>query len=711
VVDFEPGQAKELDLVKLTKYPYDDDIDELSYTVLDPLPVGFGYQLNGQRLLLTADASAVKGSTTSITLAVRDALKEGQTGRVQLRVVPSTRPLARPVADTQITKRGATTSVDVLANDTATNPFPDVPLRVVGIRGLDGGALPAGISISPSADRSRLAVTVSDSAEPVDVTLQYQVADATNDPDRMVWGTVTISVQDVPDPVTALRVTEFGDRMLRLGWSPGLFNNSPITEYRVTLSEAGGGALSTTSCTITVGCTVTTPGNGPDYAVRIAVVAVNAIGDSDPAQLPGTIWSDVIPPPPVGVTATPLDHGLRVAWRKPATTSGTPVDGYVVTVAGQSVTVTVSPDDAAGTEYSRSISNASIANGTAVAFSVSARNKAPNSLATWNEAGGSAIPAGPPIVSASPTASASTTDGTTASVAWAGAFAPNGKAIVNYYVVRHGGSAPSCTVSGVDTGNPVVSPPTGPEVQTLPGTTTSATFGALSPNTSYSFTVYAYNGQGCTASATVTATPRAAPGTVTAATIVAPSAREGGVWDFRLMDVTIASGSADVDSFVYRLSGGTTDATQSTAVPFGSYLTSGATHYGNDVSVEVKACRQYPELLLCSASWSAPIHLGRPVSVGMSGLQAVETVPPATGLAPGEGYWTWTGAPAVAASGSPGYDAVTITCGPADDPATPTQCEVVGGGLLGDEYPALTVSVTANGVVYTRTYNWADTPH
>src|SRR5690606_34848670 len=148
-----------------------------------------------------------------------------------------------------------------------------------------------------------------------------------------------------------------------LGWSPGLFNNSPITEYRVALSDAGGATLSTTSCTITVGCTVSTPGNGPDYAVRISIVAVNEIGESEPAQLPGTIWSDVIPPPPVGVTSTPLDHGLRVVWRKPVTTAGTPIDSYVVSVAGQSVTVTVSSEDAAGTEYSRSITGSAIANG------------------------------------------------------------------------------------------------------------------------------------------------------------------------------------------------------------------------------------------------------------------------------------------------------------------------------------------------------------
>jgi hypothetical protein len=712
VIEFEPGQEKELDLVKLTKYPYDDDIDELTYTVLDPLPTGFGYRLNGQRLQLIADSSAVKGSTTSITLAVRDALNDGQAGRVELRVVPSTRPLARPAPDATIAKRGETTVVDVLANDAATNPFPQVPLRVVAIRGLEGGALPAGISISPSADRSRLSVTVADTAEPVDVTLQYQVADATGDADRMMWGTVTLSVQDVPDPVTAVRVTEFGDRMLRLGWAPGQFNNSPITEYRVTMSDTSGAVLGTTSCTITVGCTLTTPGNGPDHAVRIAVVAINAIGESDPAQLPGTIWSDVIPPPPVGVTSTPLDHGLRVVWRKPVTTAGTPIDSYVVTVAGQSVTVTVSADDAAGTEYSRQITSSAVANGTAVAYSVSARNKAPNSLTTWNEAGGSGTPAGPPIVTASPTASASTTDGTTASVAWAGAFAPNGKAIGTYYVVRHNGSAPNCTVSGVESGSPVVSPPSGPNVQTLPSTASTATFTGLSPNTSYNFTVYAYNGQGCTASATVTATPRAAPEVVIGINFAGPLSSGVGTWDFRLNSLTVASGSADVDGFQYRLAGGTTAGSEYSGAPGVGFLTADGTQYGNAITVQVKACKQYPEVRLCSPDWSSPFTLGRPVSVQLSGLQAIEVNPPQLlPPAPGNGYWVWTGQPALASSGAPGYDTVAITCGPDDDPATLQQCEVVGGGLLGNQYADLVVVVTSDGQSYTRTYNWADTPH
>ncbi len=707
VVEFEPGQQKELDLVKLTKYPYDDDIDELSYTVLEPLPTGFSYQLNGQRLLLRADPTTVRGTTTSITLAVRDALSEGQSGRVQLRVVPSTRPLARPAPDRAVTQRGQTTVVDVLANDYATNPFPDVPLRVVAIQGLDGASLPPGVNITPNADRSRLSVTVSDTAEPVDVTLQYQVADATGDPERYTWGLVTISVQDVPDPVSNLRVTEFGDRLLRLSWAPGPFNNSPITEYRVTALDTTGAVASTTVCTITAGCAVTTPGNGPDHALRLSVVAVNALGESDPTQLPGTIWSDVIPPPPAAVTATPVDHGLRVVWQKPAAGAGTPIDSYVVTVGGFSSTVSVSPGDAVGTEYSRVVTNPAIANGSAVGFTVSARNKAPNSLATWNEAGGTATPAGPPILTASPSAAASMTDGTSATVTWAGSFTANGRAITAYYVARHGGTPPACTVTGVESGAPSFTPPSGPGVQAV-GTATTATFTGLSPDETYNFTVYAYNGQGCTASGTVTAIPRAQPGTVVSVAVDAPTARDGGYWDFRLTSLTTSGGSSP-DSFVYRLSGGTTDTTQYGPVPFNTFLTSGVTHYGNDVSVEVKACRQY-EVLLCSENWSTPFHLGRPVSIQMSGLQAIVTKPPLTLLDPGEGYWTWTGAPAVA-DGGPGYDSVSITCGPADDPGTPTQCEVVGAGLLGADYPDLVVTVGANGTTYTRTYNWASTPH
>ena len=142
--------------------------------------------------------------------------------------------------------------------------------------------------------------------------------------------------------------------------------------------------------------------------------------------------------------------------------------------------------------------------------------------------------------------------------------------------------------------------------------------------------------------------------------------------------MTIPSGSADVDSVVYRLSGGTTDGSESTLpLSTGGFLTAGASHYGNDISVEVKACRQYTEVRLCSPEWSPAYALGKPVSIQLSGLVAIETKPPLTALDPGQGYWAWTGGPA---AGAPGYDSVSYTCGPADTSPDDQLCEVVGEG-------------------------------
>ena len=73
----------------------------------------------------------VGATSAALTLGVRDTASEGQSGRLQLNVVASTRPLARPATDEVIAPRNATTVIDVLDNDEATNPFPGRPLRVL----------------------------------------------------------------------------------------------------------------------------------------------------------------------------------------------------------------------------------------------------------------------------------------------------------------------------------------------------------------------------------------------------------------------------------------------------------------------------------------------------------------------------------------------------------------------------------------------------
>ncbi|MEO8528427.1 MAG: Ig-like domain-containing protein [Pseudolysinimonas sp.] len=695
VVDFEPGQEKELDLVKLTNYPY-DDVDELAYTVLEPLPEGFTFELNGQRLVIRAAENAPKGTTTDITLAVRDALNDGRAGRIKLQVVPSTLPLVKPVADVAVTPRGTTTTIDVLSNDEANNPFPGTPLQVVDIRGLDGASLPDGVTVVPSADKSRLTVTVSAAALPSDVRLQYEVADATHDPDRYVWGSTTISVQDVPDPVTGVTVTEFGDHVLKASWVPGQFNNSPITRYDVTMTSVATDALlSVTSCASSVNCALATQGNGPGYAVRLGVIAVNAIGPSTSTALAGQIWSDVIPPPPGNLAWTPLDQGLRVTWTKPADNAGSPIEKYVVTVGDVVQNLSVDTSDPVGTSYSANITAALFANGSSVGFSVSARNSAPNSLATWNQASGVGVPAGAPTLTGTAVlAGASVTDGSTASASWPGVFGDNGKAATDYWAaILSGSDVPTCTVTGVENGSPIVTPPTG--AQHFASGASAVTFSGLSANQTYTIWVFAYNGQGCTAAPAVQVTPRAVPGTVTAidTTGPTPNGADNEFFDIQLNGFTIASGSTDADLFKYRFTDGTTDGSESALLGTGVFLTAGTSQYGHPVTVEVKACRAYPEGTLCSAEWSSDFALGVPVwNATPGGLQFDG------GLLGGGDGWSWTSIP-----GS-GYDAIAYRCDSGDNPRRWTAMPDVGScdtGLLPRD---LRVRISANGQTYVRNY-------
>jgi hypothetical protein len=328
VIDFEPGQAKTIDLVKLTNYPYPDAVDELDFRVLPPAPEGFDLSVDGQELTVEAAESTATGARQAVTIAVADAAGDGRPGRIDLRVVPSTRPLAQPAADVAVAARGRTTTIDVLANDRATNPFPGTPLRVVGVRGLDD-SLPDGVSIEPSDDRSTLTVDVGPGAAPVNTTLQYQVADATDDPSRYAWGTVTISVQDRPDPVTGAQVTGFGDGTLDVAFGAGGFNNSPITGYEIALVDPAGSTVLTTSTCAATDLHGADAGQRPGQRGAGPRAGRNAIGLSDPVEAPGPIWSDVIPPPPQALRALPLDGRLRLEWAPVGTGAGSQVESYV----------------------------------------------------------------------------------------------------------------------------------------------------------------------------------------------------------------------------------------------------------------------------------------------------------------------------------------------------------------------------------------------
>ncbi|MEP6480500.1 MAG: Ig-like domain-containing protein [Rhodoglobus sp.] len=688
VISFEPGEQKVIDLLKLTTYPYPNDLSELVYSELAPLPVGFSYTLSGSLLTLKADDSAVKGTQTSMTLGVRDALSDGKAGRIDLSVVQSTKPLVRPGDDSVVVKRGTTATVDVLANDQATNPFPE-KLRVIDIRGLSGGTIPAGVTIVPSADKSSLTVTIDQSAAPGDVTLQYEVADATNDPDRYVWGTVTVSVQDRPDPVANIAPTGFADHQITMRWNAGAFNNSPIVGYKLT-ATSGTTVVYSAVCTGTT-CAITTAGNGPSNAVSVTVIATNAIGDSDPVTLVDPVWSDIIPPAPTVLSSTAIDHGLQIQWNSVTTpVGGSPVDTYHVQVGGYTGDFGTSICSGGTCSIDTTAQGWTLDNGVAVNYTVSPRNAAYTALSVWNSSDPRTdVPAGPPIAVASPLAT--TTSDTAVQVDWPGVFSENGRPITNYTAAAYTGTAPTCSANGVVNAN-------GATIAAA-GTGTSAQLNGLSADGTYTLVVFAYNGQGCSASPAVVAHTK--PGVITALSFaLVPN---GAAYDVAITGGSMGGTALTSDyTFYYVLSGGSTVGGERGPVGLGAPLTADGSEYGQSISVQVRACRTYDSGALCQDSLSSIIDTTRvAVDPNATGVHFVSD----GNLLNASGTFSWTGMP------TGNYDAVEVACGSQPGAGTFVPANTVTSchadvGLF--QQPYLTVRVTANGSPYTTSYNGND---
>lgn len=431
-VDIEPGQSKEIDLVKVTRYPYVNDQDELRYTVAGAAD-GISAQLDGQKLTVTARDDATKGESVALTITVRDLVRAGSPGAVVVRVVPSSRPLAIPAPDSVIAPRGETQTVDVLANDNATNPFPGQPLRVVAVRGLDSANLPEGVTVTPSADRSRLTVAVSRSAAPSDTTLEYQVADATDDPDRYSWGTISISVQDVPNaPPAPVRAAGFVSGQLTLSWAAPASNNAPITGYIVENDAGYRHECSATVCTL--------EGLPIGQRSRFSVTATNSIGTSPPSPWSASLSADLVPAAPSTVTLRtisandsraaghPEGGGLIVDWAAVANPAGgSPVTSYrVVILEGGGIVSQL--DVNAGTT---STPPQWLEAGRAYKARVTSRNDA--DTAEWQSTTSSTVVAlGPPVTNGGFTATQSGSGGQV-DLSW-NAVSGNGSSTVNYFV-------------------------------------------------------------------------------------------------------------------------------------------------------------------------------------------------------------------------------------------------------------------------------------
>lgn len=480
-IDLEPGQEKSLDLTRVTRYPYADDQDELEYSV-SGASQGISADLSGQTLNLRASDDAVKGKVIPLAVTVRDEVNEGSSGQILVRIVPSTRPLAIPATDSITIQRGQTQTVDVLANDGATNPYPGQPLRVISVRGLNSANIPSGVSVTPSSDKSTLTVSVSANADPSDTTLEYEVADATNDPDRFTWGVINISVQDVPDPASAPeRATSFVSGSLTLQWQAPAANNSPITKYTV---ESDGGYRKDCSATV---CTLDGLPTGQRF--KFSVTATNALGTSAPSPWSPLLSADVIPAGPNSVTVTTASYdgahpdggGINVSWSAVYAPAGaSAVNKYIVEIFDSGSLISTF-DIPAGTT---SLPTLWLSPGHSYSAKVSARNDADTD--SWNATESNTVTAiGKPQVagiSATQTGNAGET-----TVSW-NAVGANGASSVTYYLK---GSSSAYSGEGC---------PSGYNQNTLyPVTGLSFADNSAKPAGFYNYVLYADNGFSCVA--------------------------------------------------------------------------------------------------------------------------------------------------------------------------------------------------------------------
>lgn len=677
VLELEPGGRRVVDLSKLTTAS--QGAGPLTYELLEPRAGGFGTVLLGQQLTITAPADARIGATGAIPVGVAKGGTPGKAGRIALTVVASTRPVTVPADDAVVAPRGTTTTIDVLANDNATNPFPDSPLTVAAVRGVDAASLPAGLTVTPSADRRQLRITAAADAPPSDVTVQYQVLDATRDPQRAAWGTVRIAVQDRPGPVGGLAVTGFGDRSVDVVFSPGASNNSAITGFTATARSVSGSTIST-QCSSTR-CAVRTPGNGPGEAVTIGVTASNGIGVSDPTSYATAVWSDLLPTAPGALELAPRDGALEVRWA-PASVGagGSPVRHYDVSAGGQLVETV----DTAGAGCDGSVCSSTVrglVNGSSATVTVTARNDAFPALAVWASSTASATPFGAPAAATVTAVAGGAQAPGTVTLSWP-EFPGNGDAVAGYFVQRLApgssavpGGAQACTVTEPAPGRVVAPAPGGVVLEQLglgQGARSAVFSGLTAVDTKYPFVVWGYNAAGCTPSSVVSAVTVPSPGEVDTSRIDSSMVRvqQEAVVDLQLRSVPTTSPVAAPRYWVQQLdaSGAPVGAAQSfTPGGFPRAVTGGS--FGETYRYAVRVCDLASGTEVCTP-YSAPLTAPEP-----SLTFAFDTQPVYDGTS-----WSWLADPpngtlvplyscGAASAGQPVPDAgaaTATTCTPAD---------------------------------------------
>lgn len=364
------GETATLDLSTLAKDP--NQGDTLKFDFDGDKPSDFDVSLDQKTLSVKVKGNVQPGSTTDLRMKVNDGHNPDVRANITLLAESTDKPLA--VANTDVVPelaQGQSTTVPVLANDV--NPFPDTPLTIYSVNSV------AGVSASVVGDQVRVSA---DNNYNGTATLSYQIQDSTKDVNRRVTGQIIVNVKGKPEAPSAPRVAEVKSNTALLNWSPAGDNGSPITGYIVRNSQGGEQQCATNTCQIT-GLT-----NGTQYT--FTVIAVNAIGRSDPSAASAPATPDRAPDAPGAPSATFGDGQVTLNWNTP---SGdyTPVKAFDVEVSPAPAGQNARKSNVTG----NSMVWSGLSNGTSYTFRVRAINNAkdPSDFSAYSTA---VVPAGKP---------------------------------------------------------------------------------------------------------------------------------------------------------------------------------------------------------------------------------------------------------------------------------------------------------------------------
>ncbi|PJM78696.1 Ig-like domain-containing protein [Bifidobacterium scaligerum] len=366
-IDVEAGAGtKTIDLTALTHAPAGVYDDEKQYTYsgggASSAQITTNLSSSGT-LQISAAKDASPGTTVSVPIQIAYSAGTVNAG-VTVRVVSSTRPLARVNGKTLQIKAGSNDSVNILSG--AYNPFPDTSLTVVGCRVDNAGKL----TVTGCDASGRITIAAASNLGASSSNVIVTVQDGTKTREREITGTITVSVIDKPDsPLLSPVAGEPQDGAVNLSWTAGNANGSPITNYRVNWTGASEGEK---DCGAVTACQVTGLKNGETYSFTVA--AQNEVGWSKPSTSVDAT-PDKVPTAPTKVTVSGGNAKATVTWKAP-TGDFSAVDNYSVTVT-LSGTGAQQTKETGGTntEMVFTFNNADISDGATVTATVKAHNK------------------------------------------------------------------------------------------------------------------------------------------------------------------------------------------------------------------------------------------------------------------------------------------------------------------------------------------------